>query len=259
MRAKDVPISDRELPSRLAGHLLWDTMEMIRERERKELDSIGMDFDKLVREFMCSREGETPTANHVTRLDMRWELFYAPSPVEEVRQRLEGWPRKGTDQQRALEDLSRGVIHTPYGPRDYGIYDDFIAQLGDWLAAKHSDPGFYGIRIDRNQVSLSEKEVDIRIAVSAMDIMAGCEADSICIVSSDQDYMPLHERVRDVGLNTYQADVAKFAMHGNVGKKIRDLDGFIAARMTSGLFWNLIQEHVTSPQMLRLSEPDSGA
>ncbi|WP_306755256.1 NYN domain-containing protein [Paracoccus actinidiae] len=261
MGKHDVPPTTAELPARIAGHLLWSAMRQVREREQQELPFSGRDFDSLVGNFMITMEGQdAPNPDCVTELDMRWELFYAPSPLKQVERALIARRRHIPDIDRKLERLQTGVIDTQHEQRDYRIYDDFIHELTTWLGARNEQPGFYNIIVKPQVVCLDEKEVDIRLAIRAMDIMAGNEADAICIVSSDQDYMPLHERVRDAGLNTYHADVAKFDNPRNIGRRIQGMDEqAIQARMTKEITGVLIQEYVGSPQMLHLTSEQYSA
>lgn len=260
MSNNNVPVTDAELPARIAGHLLWDAMLKVREHEIEEFCAPGMDFKKLVGKLGVFREGDAePDPSHVNRMEIRWELFFAPSPVGKIIEKLERQERKTPQRERLLQQILLGKVPIGFEVRDYSIYDAFIKELQNWLDAKLSDPGFYGIGIHDNKISLSEKEVDIRIAIRGMDILAGNEADAICIVSSDQDYGPLHERVQDAGLNCYFADVAKFAMQNNIGKNIRNLENSITVGLSYEFFWGLIQEHISSPQMLRLTYDQYGA
>lgn len=253
MNANSVPITTGELPSRIAGFLLWDAMSEVRKLEQAEFSFTGTDFEDVVGKFFYRREEDVPTAESVTHLDMRWELFYAPSPLKDIQRIMKA--RRGHDLllERKLANLRNGIVETPYGTRDYRVYDDFIAQLSSWLTARCAEPGFYNIRLNRDGVCLDEKEVDIRIAIRAMDIMAGNEADAVCIVSSDQDYMPLHERIRDAGLKTYHADVAKFDMPDNIGRMIRGMgEAAIHVRMTPDILRDLIRQYVQPPILLNL-------
>ncbi|MBB1492899.1 NYN domain-containing protein [Paracoccus sp. MC1854] len=253
MAENRVPITTGELPSRIAAFLLWNAMEEVRKREQAEISFSGMDFQKLVGEFLFRREEDVPTADSVTHLDMRWELFYAHSPLKEIKRILKTTRSLDPSLERKLANLRKGIVETPYGTRDYRVYDDFIARLSSWLTARCAEPGFYNIRVNRGGVCLDEKEVDIRIAIRAMDIMAGNEADAVCIVSSDQDYMPLHVRIKEAGLKTYHADVAKFDMPDNIGRKIRGMgDDAIHVRMTPDIPHDLIKQYVQPPILLDL-------
>lgn len=260
MSDNKIPCTTAELPARIAGHLLWAAMLQVREREQQELPFSGEDFDSLVRDFMFTVEGQgEPEPDCFTELDMRWEMFFAPSPLKEAEWKLKAHRKKIHDLDGKLKQVKAGVIDTPHEQRDYRLYDDFIDELTTWLGSKNGKPGFYNIHLNENNICLDEKEVDIRLAIRAMDIMAGNEADAICIVSSDQDYMPLHERIRDAGLNTYHADVAKFANPGNVGRRIKDLgEQNIQVRMTKRITEGLISEFISSPQMLQLTSDQYG-
>lgn len=260
MAHNDVPVSDAELPSSIAGHLLTDAMLKVRKHELEEFGAPGMDFDDLVRKLCVYFEGEAePAPSRVNRIEIRWEFFFAPSPVGRITEKLKSWGKKTPNRERLLRQVSLGKVPTGFEVRDYSIYDSFIQELRNWLDAKLADPGFYGIHVNENVISLSEKEVDIRIAIRAMDIMAGNEADAICIVSSDQDYGPLHERIQDAGLRCYFADVAKFARRDNVGRKIRHLENTVTVGLSDKFFWRIIEEHVGSPQMLRLTNDQYSA
>lgn len=56
-----------------------------------------------------------------------------------------------------------------------------------------------------------------------MDALYNYEADVICVVSSDQDFLPLSKKASEFGVSFYQADLAKFNSQDNVGRKIKEL------------------------------------
>ena len=58
-----------------------------------------------------------------------------------------------------------------------------------------------------------------------MDAFYRREADSICIVSADQDFVPIHDRASEFGVLTFQADLKNFMEGDKMGRKLKDLRG----------------------------------
>lgn len=164
-------------------------------------------------------------------ISMNFELFYAPVPLEQIEWRLKKSASKGNAQAKEqLRKIRHGIVSRPEVlERDYKAYDDFVSYLKRATEFAKSQEGFFGYYVGPEGLkNFDEKEVDIRIAIRAMDALHCHEADSICIISSDQDFLPLHERARSFAVASFQADLAKFTTNDNIGGRLKDLgDGFI--------------------------------
>lgn len=172
---------------------------------------------------------ELKVAKDATYLDisMSFEMFYAPAPLKKIEGLLFKAARLGSREAREqLKKVESGII-TPRGAfiRDYKAYDDFVSQLKQSPLHARSHEGFFSFYVgDRGLSNFDEKEVDTRIVVRAMDALYKKDADSLCIVSSDQDFMPLHSRAEDFGINSFHVDLSKFTEQDRVGRKIKDLN-----------------------------------
>jgi hypothetical protein len=116
------------------------------------------------------------------------------------------------------------VIELHGKERDYKANDDFIAKLRANPEYSRSEQGFFCHNVGPNGLRyFGEKEVDTRIVMRAMDVLYNYEADVVCVVSSDQDFLPLSNKAPEFGVKFYQADLAKFGLLDNVGRKIKEL------------------------------------
>nr|RDS94508.1 NYN domain-containing protein [Cereibacter sphaeroides f. sp. denitrificans] len=243
-RVNEIPVRNDHLLSRFAVQLICAVQEDVAQRERDDLGVQGVDYEKLW--TICERRDEAKLRSisvirHITHTT---ELFFAPSPLSEICRKAKFLSKDDKIRQLIIDNATQGLAVTQWGTRNYRFYDDFVGSLATLLEAKSSERGFFGVHVKDALLRLDEKEVDIRLAVRAMDVMAGAEADALLIVSSDQDYMPLHQRCRDAGLRTYHSDVANFFRVGKTGRKIKDLgDHFILADFSRGFFWLLINEY----------------
>jgi uncharacterized LabA/DUF88 family protein len=158
-------------------------------------------------------------------ISMMFEMFYAPVPLNEIEWELMKSARHSAEAKDQLKKVKSGVVtRTGIFERDYKVYDDFVSYLKESTYHSCSHEGFFGYYVGPHGLkNFDEKEVDIRIAIRAMDALHNREADSICIVSSDQDFMPLHKRADDFGVPSFQADLAKFMESDKVGKKFKSL------------------------------------
>ena len=167
---------------------------------------------------------------HVVDIKTSIELFYAPVPLAAIEWQLKKHARTGSaEARRQLDDIRNGLLKPHGDARDYTHYDDFIQCMKRSSAVSGWEEGFFNFYVGSLGLkSFDEKEVDTRIVIRAVDACVDYEADSICIISSDQDFVPLHERGDRSGVRTYQADVSKFATPDRVGRRIRNLgDRFI--------------------------------
>jgi len=156
-------------------------------------------------------------------ISMIFEMFYAPVPLNKIEWELMKSARHSAEAKDQLRKVKSGVVtRTGIFERDYKVYDDFVSYLKESTYHSCSHEGFFGYYVGPHGLkNFDEKEVDIRIAIRAMDALHNREADSICIISSDQDFMPLHERADDFHVSSFQADLAKFMESDKVGKKFK--------------------------------------
>src|SRR5699024_8354738 len=86
--------------------------------------------------------------------------------------------------------------------------------------------GFFGSYVEPKGLQhFDEKEVDIRLSISAMDSLYEGNTNAICIVSSDQDFLPIHERADAFNVMSFQADLAKFREDDKIGRTSRRWTG----------------------------------
>ncbi len=188
------------------------------------LDSIEIEYV----EGKAYLGNEPKVATDATYLDfsVSFEMFYAPVPLDDMRWQLKKATNRGSSTARdQLRKIESGVV-TRKGvfERNYKAYDDFVSRLKGSFIHARSQEGFFSFYVgDQGLSNFDEKEVDTRIVVRAMDALHNREADSLCIVSSDQDFVPLHSRAEDFGITSFQVDLSKFTEQDRVGRKIRDL------------------------------------
>lgn len=171
---------------------------------------------------------ELKVAEDATYLDisMSFEMFYAPIPLEKMKWQLKKAAKRGSPAARdQLKKIESGVvIRQGIFERNYKVYDDFVSYLKKSIHHARSHEGFFSFYVgDHGLNNFDEKEVDTRIVVRAMDALHNGEADSLCIVSSDQDFIPLHSRADDFGVTSFQIDLSHFTEQDRVGAKIKDL------------------------------------
>lgn len=160
-----------------------------------------------------------------------YELFYAPIPLSSIEWRLKKYSRnESVEVKRQLNNIKDGVVSIRGGmERNYSFYDDFISRLKSSAEYSRSEEGFFNFGVDCNGLKyIDEKEVDTKIVIRAMDALYSSDTDSICIVSSDQDFIPLKQRADDFNVPFFQADLAKFRIDDNTGSRLRNMgDRFI--------------------------------
>lgn len=262
MRKNDIPVTTSDLPIRYAVELLMIAADGVRKRENGQLSIEGLDYDDLVNQIYTESHDESATITAVTRIQQGWELFFAPAPIEEIKHRAERASKQNIVWEKFLTDAKQGVVNTEHGRLDYRIYDDFTEGLAEFLGAKIAEKGFYRVHIDQHKgtVGLSEKEVDIRIAIRTMDFATSGEGAAICIVSSDQDYMPLHDRCKDSGISAYHSDVAKFDMHHNIGRRIKEMEhDHVLVSIEEEIHNGIIAEHLEPKGPLTLTSEQYSA
>jgi hypothetical protein len=222
----NVPLDGGMLPSRLAHYFLGSVTDAIERKVSSKLNRAV--FRDLVRAvFRKEASGLQPDVGVLDIVDIRasMELFYAPVPLDRIEWKLRKSARNGNaDARRQLADIQNGLLTVHGDVRDYAQYDDFIECMKKGAVYSRSEKGFFNFYVDpKGLKSFDEKEVDTRIVIRAVDACHGKEADTICIVSSDQDFVPLHERAERSGIGSYQADISKFAAQDRVGRRIKEL------------------------------------
>lgn len=191
---------------------------------RELLDSIEIEYV----DGKAYLGNEPKVARNATYLDisMAFEMFYAPVPLDDMKWQLKKAANRGNPTARdQLKKIESGVV-TRKGmfERNYKAYDDFVSNLRQSVLHARSQEGFFSFYIgDQGLSNFDEKEVDTRIVVRAMDALHNKEVDSLCIVSSDQDFVPLHSRAEDFGVTSFQVDLSKFTEQDRVGRRIKDL------------------------------------
>ncbi len=186
-------------------------------------------------------------------ISMNFEMFYAPAPLKEIEWHLMKSARLGSAEAKdQLRKVKSGVI-TRKGifERNYRVYDDFVSYLKESTYHSCSQEGFFGYYVGEHGLkNFDEKEVDIRIAIRVMDALHNCEADSICIISSDQDFMPLHARADDFGVASFQADLAKFMENDNIGSKLKGMkERFIRGGIDPSWPLEVLTEAMSKPDI----------
>ena len=231
----NVPIDDGVLLASFAHLQLERTAQEISARVVRANQPSTFDLRALLESIEISYQNgkaylgkELKIATDATYLDisMKFELFYAPVMLDEMEWRLRGAAKRGSVTAREqLSKIEAGVV-TRRGmfERNYTAYSDFVTQLEKSNFHSNTEKGFFNYYIGENGLtSFDEKEVDTRIVVRAMDALHYAEADTLCIVSSDQDFLPVHGRAVDFGINSLQVDLSKFTHQERVGKHIKAL------------------------------------
>lgn len=203
---------------------------------------------------------EPKVARDATYLDisMAFEMFYAPVPLDDMKWQLKKAANRGSlvarDQLRKIE--SGVVTRKGMFERNYKAYDDFSSSLRQSVLHAQSQEGFFSFYIGSQGLSnFDEKEVDTRIVVRAMDTLHNKEADSLCIVSSDQDFVPLHSRAEDFGVTSFQVDLSNFTDQNRVGRKIKDLKHrFIQCGIDPNWPLQVLLEGVSAPEAGHFAE-----
>jgi len=211
--------------SRFAMLLLNEVIQATSASRLTDLAEPTILYDDLVDLIAKKEFGKIESIKHVLKIEPKIELFYAPAPLADIKWQLRKKARNGSrSANHQLDDIQDGIIQLRGTKRDYFYYDDFVNYLKHDPLVSRAEQGFFNFFVGADGLQfIDEKEVDIRMAIRAVDACVDYEADAICIVSSDQDFVPLHDRCRRSGVKTYQADVGKFATPEKVGRKLREL------------------------------------
>lgn len=255
-------LSDRKFPidgglvlSRIAFFQLLDTFRMIKDHTLSIRGDKVLDFESIVEQIEGSKPGDSidvDLKSTYLRYVPQFELFFAPAPLLDIEWRLRKQAKLGSiEAKNQLNKIQAGILKRPYFERDYAAYSDFVQKLKANPEYSRSQEGFFNYFVGPKGVQLfDEKEVDTRIVIRAMEAFYEHEADSLCIVSSDQDFMPVHKKADDFGINAYQADLAKFQDASGVGRRIKELGkNFIHGRIDPLWPLTIITEAVSLPDI----------
>ncbi|MFN3953361.1 MAG: NYN domain-containing protein [Pararhodobacter sp.] len=233
---QEFPIEGGLVLSRLATFQILDVFDRIKQRILQTPGESFSDFEDVLESIGQAEPGGSiplrPKSTYL-RFIPQFELFYAPAPLEKIEWQLRKEAKAGsTEAKLQLKKLEFGVVKNHLFERDYAAYDDFVQKLKANPEYSKSTQGFFSYYVGPKGLTFfDEKEVDTRIVIRAMDAFYNYESDSVCIVSSDQDFMPLHDRARDFGIQTFQADLAKFLATDRMARKFRDLgENFLRGR-----------------------------
>lgn len=231
----NVPIEDGAILSAFAHLQIERTGKEIASRVVAAYPAPAFDLKELLDsikiEYVDGKAylgNELKVVRQATYLDisLAFEMFYAPVPLDDMKWKLKKAANRGSLVAREqLWKIESGVV-TRKGifERNYKAYDDFASNLRQSVLHAQSQEGFFSFYIGNQGLSnFDEKEVDTRIVVRAMDTLHNKEADTLCIVSSDQDFVPLHSRAEDFGVTSFQVDLSKFTNQDRVGRRIKDL------------------------------------
>lgn len=252
---KNFPIDGGLILSRLAFFQIHDVFERIKANTLKSLDGPVLDFESLLAQVKQAGPGGLIKINPVStylRVIPQFKLFYAPAPLDKIEWQLRLKAKSGSvEAQGQLNQIKAGILKHHYFERDYAAYDDFVSKLKANPEYSRSEKGFFNFYVGPNGLKVfDEKEVDTRIVIRAMDAFYNYEADSLCIVSSDQDFMPLHAKAREFGIQSYQADLAKFRPDDKIARKFRDLgSSFLRGQINPEWPLRIVVEATSEPDI----------
>ncbi len=248
------PIDGGLVLSRLATFQILHAFDEIKARVVAKSNGQLLDFDDLLTRISKASAGGRvavqPGAVYA-KFKPAFELFYAPVPFDQIQWQLQKAARAtGGEARVQLDLLSAGILkRRGTFERDYQFYADFVTKLRANPEYSRSHEGFFNFHVgDGGLKVFDEKEVDTRIVIRSMEALYGREADVLCIVSSDQDFLPVHAKAADFGVRSFQADLAKFAEISRVGKRIKGLgEDYLVGRFGSDWPLKLIFEASSMP------------
>lgn len=236
MAMRDIAADGPDIIADYAGELIGQLAHRLETREGPEFPRGGLGFNTLLGHCLRRDIEALGAVRQINEMQFSLELFYAPVPFDRIRYQMRRRYRQSghPDLKRQMDKLDRKVIELPFAgarDRDYRHYDDFVRALNERYPGR-TEQGFYNFFVRDNGLGqFDEKEVDVRLTMRAMELLSGDMADALCIVSSDQDFGPLHDRIRDAGLRSYHADLARFADEGRIGRHLRGQLGDDLIRM----------------------------
>lgn len=251
---QDFPIDGGLVLSRFAFFQIHDVFEKIRSEVIKKNGNAAMDFEDFMTKLSRPPRGklEIEPGGTYVHVEPSFELFYAPAPLSDIEWQLKKQAQKGSIEARVqLEQLHTGILSNQHFQRDYSAYDDFVAKLKANPQYSRSEQGFFSYYVGPSGLKIfDEKEVDTRIVIRAMDAFYNYEADVLCIVSPDQDFMPLHEKSSEFGVQVFQADLANFQPSGRASRRLRQLGAnFVRGRIDPIWPLQIITEAVSSTEL----------
>lgn len=269
LSSKGVPIDDGLLLSRFAYFGFQDVFDKLKSEALSEGGGRLLDFENLLSAIEAGKgDVAVPTGASYVRFVPQFEVFYAPAPLEGLKQQLGKYARPDNPEaQQQLDAVRNGIIKKGgWFERNYAAYDDFVAKLKANPEYSNATKGFFSFAVgERGLRYYDEKAVDTSIVIRAMDACSDYEADSLCVVSSDADFVPLKARVERFGIHYYQADLAKFDSPHRVGRALQNFGSrFIRGRFSREWPLRVVIEAVSSPdngvlQMYKLSELELSA
>lgn len=269
LRERRFPIDDGLLLSRFAFFGFQDVFDAMKAEVLNEGARRLLDFEGLLSQIKDGKSGvKIPTGASYVRFVPHFEVFYAPAPLENIEWQLRRYARSGSFEARQQLNAVRDGIVKKVGwfDRDYAAYDDFVAKLKANPEYSKATKGFFSFGVGpRGLKYFDEKAVDTSIVIRAMDAFYDYEADSLCVVSSDQDFVPLKARAESFGVQYYQADLAKFDASHHVGRALKNFGSrFIRGRFSPEWPLRVIIEAVSNSdfgvqQMYKLSEKELSA
>lgn len=154
-----------------------------------------------------------------------FEVFYATPPLADLEWRLAAEAKKGSWQAREQLDLLKaGKVRVFSRDRDYRFFSDFVNEVNGHSQCRGHVEGFFSFRVGpKGLQNWDEKCVDTSIVIRAMEALFRKEAEALCVISSDQDFIPLREKCKAFDVQFFQKDAAKFFAGEYVGRKITDL------------------------------------
>jgi len=218
-------------------------------------DTASLDdlFDSILIEYVDGRPflkgSSVKKGCSYISLDARFEIFYALPDLREMEWRLKKEAKFGRVSGEQLDKMSRGVVSRPgIFDRDYRFYSDFVDVVKSGRGFSGEGVGFFSYSYGANGLKyFDEKEVDSRLVMSATKAVLKKDADVVCVISSDQDFLPLMDECSDVGVGFYQADMAKFTSEDNIGRRLLSLgDSYIAGFIRPEWPISIISECISS-------------
>lgn len=195
---------------------------------------------------------------HYLRVIPKFEIFYAQPPLDKIEWNLRKFAKAGNraaiSQLDAIKNgvLQRGLLFS----RDYSYYQEFVdaIKLDASFNAEHK--GFFSFRVsERGLDYFDEKEVDSRICIRAMQSLYEKESDVLCVISSDQDFLPLQEVCKKFDVQFFLADLAKFTSDDRVGRRLVEMeDAFLPGLFHPSWPLDIVSEALVSPGLVPESD-----
>lgn len=225
LEEKDFPLEGGMVVSRFAHYFLDSAFQKIQSKIMARYNN-AISYNDLIRRIFRKEHESIGPIGLIINVTRSVELFYAPVPLRDIKWKLQREAKRGNvDARSQLHDIQNGILHIPKGgPRNYSAYADFIQCLKRDKSVAAWKEGFFSCDVKPWGLSyFNEKGVDAHIIIRAVDACNSAEADTICIVSSDQDFLPLQQRGDRSGIDVYQADIANFNSRWQIGREIKQL------------------------------------